>query len=118
MTKTPATQLTLRKLRKDGWPLVKVVERWNQWARKRQDLFGFDVIAIRDNEQFWVQCTSAKNVNARLKKLYGNPDAWQVMRSGNITGAVWGWQKVKNRYQLKRQVNLPRTPETHHTQHD
>jgi hypothetical protein len=102
------TQLTLRKLRKDGWPLVRVVEKWNPFARIRQDLFGFDVIAIRGDKMLWVQATSASNVSARVAKLKANPDVPILLGcSQAMRGVVWGWAKNKSgRYELKRAVEL------------
>jgi len=46
MTKTPATQLTLREMRKRGYTAF-VVEHWDSFARKRRDLFGFaDILCL------------------------------------------------------------------------
>ena len=70
MGKSP-TQRTLEHLRKEGWPLVQVVERWNQFAKRRIDLFGFvDVVAFHP-ERGWllVQATSGSNSCARIKKI-------------------------------------------------
>jgi len=50
MTKTPATQLTLREMRKRGYT-CEVVEHWNSFVRKRFDLFGmFDILCLGDGE--------------------------------------------------------------------
>ena len=42
------TARTLKKLKDSGdYPLVAIVERWNNWAKIRQDLFGIiDLLAI------------------------------------------------------------------------
>ena len=42
------TQRTLKRLRDSGdYPLVTIVERWNAFAKIRQDLFGIiDLLAI------------------------------------------------------------------------
>jgi len=46
MTKTPATQLTLREMRKRGYT-CEVVEHWNSFTQRRNDLFGFiDVLCL------------------------------------------------------------------------
>ncbi|MHB1530468.1 MAG: hypothetical protein ACYCXT_13820 [Acidiferrobacteraceae bacterium] len=53
------TQRTLRHLRKAGYPLVQVVEKWNPHAGVRQDLFGIiDVLAVGPGGVLAVQCTS------------------------------------------------------------
>src|SRR5271167_4627948 len=52
MAKISPTQRSLKLLRERGWT-CQVVERWNQWAKVRQDLFGcLDILAIspRDRE--------------------------------------------------------------------
>ncbi len=110
----PATRKTLEKLRADGWPLVRVVEKWNPFARIRQDLFGFDVIAIRANQQLWVQATSAPNVSARVKKLQANPDVAILLGSSpNIRGVVWGWgRNEKGRYFLAKEIQITGNNET------
>ncbi len=104
----PATQLTMRKLRADGWQLVRKVETWNSFARIRVDLFGFDVIAIGANRQLWVQATSAPNVSTRVAKLQANPDVAVLLGSSpNIRGVVWGWRRNdKGRYELSREVEI------------
>ena len=41
------TQRTLKRMRESGdYALVKVVERWNAFARIRQDLWNFDILGI------------------------------------------------------------------------
>lgn len=103
------TQLTIRKLKAEGWPLVQVVERWNPWAKIRQDLFGFDVLAVWNNRQLWVQCTTAPNVPARVKKLQANP-AIRHLASPNICMCVWGWAKTGRKWELKRDVKIEPEP--------
>lgn len=92
--KTSPTQRSLRLLRERGY-LVAVVERWNQYAMIRQDLWGFgDLLAVKDNEVLIVQTTSGANVAARLDKIATN-DAAQMWRSGaNRRVVVHGWRKV------------------------
>jgi hypothetical protein len=90
------TQLTLRKLKEDGY-ICKTVEKWNPWARIRQDLWGFDVIAAKRGEAVLVQCTSASNVSARIKKIE-ELDSTLRLREAGFRLLVWGWKKVKNRW--------------------
>ena len=100
------TQLTLRHLRKEGWLLVEVVERWNPHARLRQDLFGMiDVIAVRPNETMGVQTTSYSNVPARVRKIAEHPNTPHIREAG-WTLHVHGWRKVKNRWTLARDVDV------------
>jgi len=89
------TKLTLRHLRKSGYPLVQVVEKWNSFAQVRQDLFGvIDVLAVRQNKIVAVQCTSSKNVASRLKKIR-NSKSLPVLKAAGVEVVVHGWRKTK-----------------------
>lgn len=104
MTMTP-TQLSLRKLREDGWQ-AQVVEVWNSHARIRQDLFGFiDIIAVRGTETLAVQATSAPNTSSRVRKIGESPLVGAVREAG-WSIVVWGWAKKSGRWTLAREVNV------------
>ena len=45
---TSPTQLTLKKLQKENYPLSQVVEKWNSWGRVRVDLFGIKITAAEE----------------------------------------------------------------------
>ena len=86
------TQRSLELLRNRGY-LVAVVERWNQHAGIRQDLFGFvDVLALRDGETLAVQATSSSNVSAHVQKIANHPHVDAVRKSGWRI-VVHGWVK-------------------------
>lgn len=104
MTMSP-TQLTLRKLREDGYQ-AQVVEVWNSHARIRQDLFGFiDVIAVKGTETLAVQATSAPNVSSRVTKIGDSPLVGPV-RDAGWRIVVWGWKKKSGRWTLAREVDV------------
>lgn len=87
------TQRSLAKLRADGY-LVAVVERWNSFARIRQDLFGFaDLLAIKGNETLAVQTTSGSNISARITKILACQAAALWLESPNRSIVVHGWAK-------------------------
>lgn len=91
------TQLTLRKLREDGWT-VEVVEKWVPGANIRKDLFGFiDLMAIKDEQTLAVQATSYSNISARVKKIEAS-DHLAAVRKANWSIWVIGWRKVNNRW--------------------
>ena len=92
---TSPTQRSLRLLRKEGY-VVQVVERWNAFARKRRDLFGFlDLIGIHDEHGIvGVQTTTAKNMAARISKIRGEPMAEAWLRAGGKI-EVHGWRRSK-----------------------
>ena len=86
-------------MRQSGnYPLVQIVERWNSFAKIRQDLWCFDILAI-DNQgnTVAVQVTSKSNVNARIKKIEES-DSLPWLRSANWTLLVEGWHKDKNKW--------------------
>lgn len=96
--KTSPTQLSLRTLRQFGYT-AQVVERWNAYAKVRQDLFGFiDIVAINDlNGVLGVQSTSDGNVSSRLRKIKENANAKRWLDAGNRI-VVHGWKLHRGRY--------------------
>lgn len=85
------TQRTLAYLRAEGYT-VAITEHWNQWARRRVDLWGFvDVLALRENETLAVQCTSDSNVSARVKKIADHENIAPVRKAGWKV-IVMGWK--------------------------
>ena len=100
------TQLTLRKLRDDGWPLVAVVEHWNPHARIRQDLFDLvDVLAVGPQGTLAVQTTSATNVAARIRKIADSPNIAAIREAG-WAFHVHGWRKKGGRWELHREEDV------------
>lgn len=100
MAKMSPTQLTLRKLKTDGWTTLAIVERWNPFARIRQDLFGcIDILAIKDGDTLGIQCTTYGNRNARVKKISDN-EHLPNMRKANWSIEVWGWRKKNNKWEV------------------
>lgn len=100
---TSPTQLTLKKLRADGW-IPAVVEKWNPHIKIRQDLFGFiDILAIREGETIAIQATSRANISTRVAKIESDDlfDIVSTVRKAGWRIEVWGWKKIKNRWELK-----------------
>src|SRR5215472_3844766 len=86
------TQRSLAYLRQNGWTAC-VVEKWNQYARVRQDAFGFgDILAVHLDDKNWfdvrhialVQTTTAANMAARRGKISVSLAARQWRRAGGI----------------------------------
>lgn len=48
---------------------VGILESYDTRAGKTKDVFGFDLIALLDGKQVWVQVTSADHVSHRVAKL-------------------------------------------------
>jgi len=94
------TQRTLKRLReKEEYPLVTIVERWNAFAKIRQDLFGIiDILAIdTKGNTVGLQVTSYSNISARVKKME-NSDAISHLRDANWVLLVEGWHKKDNKW--------------------
>jgi len=87
------TARTLKELRDNGWT-AEVVERWNPYARIRQDLFNvIDIVAIKPGCGIMgVQATSGGNVSARVKKAEAEPKLAAWLNSGGRF-SVCGWAK-------------------------
>ncbi len=99
--KTSPTQRSLAKLRADGW-LCAVTERWNPYAKIRQDLFNFiDLLAIRNDKTLAVQTTSGANLAARVEKIKSTPAAALWLESPNRAIVVHGWVKQGARGERK-----------------
>lgn len=93
MSKQLTTQKTLDYLRDAGW-LCAITEHWNSYARIRQDLFGFcDILAIRGDLTWYVQCTSWACVSARRTKILASPLAPTVDNGTTRRIVVMGWKK-------------------------
>ncbi len=97
------TQLTLRELKNNGWT-CQVVEKWNPWAKIRQDLFGcIDVVAVHPDHKgvLGIQATTKTHITTRCKKINDNDNAQVWMEAGNDL-YVWGWFKEKNKWTHKK----------------
>lgn len=87
------TQRTLAALRAQGYT-AEVVERFNHFARIRQDLFGFiDILAIRENEVLGVQACAGSSASARVKKIEDH-DNLSAVRKAGIRIEVHAWRKL------------------------
>lgn len=88
------TARTLKWLKREGY-LACVVERYNHYTRRRNDLFGIiDVLAIREGETLGVQATSVANQAARINKLRSAAETTIWLAAGNRL-QVHGWSKRK-----------------------
>lgn len=88
------TQRTLKYLRENGYRAV-VTEKWNPFAKIRQDLFGIvDVLAVKAGETLGVQCTSSSHVAERIKKI-ADHESTPHLRDAGWRLEVHGWEKGK-----------------------
>jgi len=106
MAKTSPTQRTLARLKSEDYDLVAITERWNPFAKIRQDLYGIiDILAIKDKDTIALQVTSYSNIGARVKKITESP-ALPFLRAAGWTILVEGWKKEKNGRYTSRIVDL------------
>lgn len=86
------TQRSLAECRGRTW-IAQVVERWNQYARVRQDLFGvIDIVALTDDGILGIQACAGSSHAARMAKIKAEPRAQEWLRCGGKL-EVWSWAK-------------------------
>lgn len=91
MSKKSPMQLSLDYMSKRGFA-CQIVERWNAFAKVRQDCFGFgDILCIAEKRIVLVQTTSWSNFNARKQKILRSPyiGLWHLA-GGGIFLHGWG----------------------------
>ena len=102
MASTP-TQRSLKHMREQGY-LCEVTERWNPFAKIRQDLFNFvDILCIKDGKTVAVQTTSYSSMSDRIKKIQGL-DSYPIVKSAGWEIVVHGWKKDKSGRWMVREV--------------
>lgn len=81
---------------------VAVVERWNPYARIRQDLFGcIDIVALEPHTAIiGVQTTSGSNLAARRTKALAEPRLRLWLEAGGAF-TLHGWSKQGQRGKRK-----------------
>jgi len=89
------TKRALALCKKNGW-VAGIVEKWNQWAKVRQDLFGFIDLVVLDERQgvlaLQVTADNGGAVAARQAKIAALPASAAWLRVGGRI-EVWGWGK-------------------------
>lgn len=102
-------QRSLKKLRDEGW-VCHIVEKWNQFARKRIDAFGIgDILAMRPGEIALVQTTSGAHFPDHRKKIIELPTYRQWYEAGG-TVILHGWYKRKRGGRVWYHCREQRTP--------
>lgn len=87
--------------------IVAIVEHWNQWAKIRQDLFGFiDLLCIKgytaarysENQEdagiVGVQVTGLGGWHPHLKKIKDSP-IYPIFKDAGGRVLLHGWRKLK-----------------------
>jgi len=101
--KKSPTARALEQLRKDGYP-AGIVEKWNQWAKVRQDLFGFiDIIYLTPSNAVALQVTVGDRHADHKKKILAEPRALTWLKTGNII-ELWSYALQGAKGKVKKYV--------------
>lgn len=109
---TSPTQRTLALYRKQGYT-CQITERWNPFAKVRQDLFGgIDILCMKDEEKglLGIQTTSTAHAAERTRKLLAEPKMKTWVKTGNRLLVV-SWRKLKVKRGGKKVTWQPDTRE-------
>jgi hypothetical protein len=102
-SKSP-TQRSLAHMRAQGYECA-VVEKWNAFIGRRQDLFGFiDVICLKDGETVAVQATDGTHVSKRVEKI-ADSDKVAAVRKAGWRILVQGWRRNSAGKYVLREVD-------------
>jgi hypothetical protein len=100
MGKLSTTQLSTAFMEGQGYHSEKL-ERWNSFARIRQDVAAADIISFKDGEDpVLIQVTTKPNMKARKDKILQTRNARIWIRHG-LPFQIHGWYKVKNRWKVE-----------------
>jgi len=98
---TSPTQRALAECRRLGYT-AQVVERWNQYARVRVDLFGvIDIVALTPAGILGLQVCAGASHSSRRGKILAEPKARSWVNSGGLL-ELWSWSKRGARGKAKR----------------
>ena len=99
-TKISPTQLTMAWMKRRGF-IAQIVERWNPFAKVRQDLFQvIDIVAVNeDGDLIGIQVTTRGNISSRRAKVRESLGAKYLAMYNRVE--VHGWQKVGPRWTVK-----------------
>jgi len=91
-------QRTMKWLRDDGWLVGKVETPWNQWSRKRADLFGMlDAIGVRGKEVIGIQACSTGELPAHERKIRSSPHFGTWCVASKILLVGWSQKVARNK---------------------
>lgn len=99
---------TLKLYRSSGWH-CEVQERWNHYAKIRQDMLGFiDIYAMHENGRtLAIQVTTLTNMAAHHNKILNEPRAKMFLKNPNNDIVLIGWETKNNKVKY-REVKITR----------
>ena len=99
MSKTSPLQRSKKQLEQAGYT-VAIVEKWNQWAKVRQDLFGIiDLLCIKKGETLGVQVTTLSHKQSHIDKMEAHPNL-EKLRQADWEIQLHSWRKLKDGWKV------------------
>lgn len=105
MAKTSPLQRSLKYLREKGF-LVGKVEKWNAFAKVRQDLFGFiDLVALKPSHfigqgyTVGVQVTTMGHKQDHIKKITEHEN-YPIVKASGWNIELHSWRKLKSGWEV------------------
>lgn len=71
------------------------VEHWNHYAKKRQDLYGGDVLALYPMAMLLIQVTHMTDRAGHVKDALESQEVLDWLTAGGDF-EVWAWRKLKD----------------------
>lgn len=109
---------TMEWLRKEGFEVDKAEQQWNQYSRKRKDLFGFiDAVAIRKDDVFTigVQACATGELAQHERKMRASPYFETWLSSPYRLILLVGWSKKVARGKDGKKLKVKRwTPKSYY----
>ena len=105
----PSPTSRSKKYWQDAGYKVDIVEYWNNFTRRRHDMYGlFDMVAIGNGEVVFIQVTSRTNVSARVRKIAEDKyaDIIAACREAGVRLIVEGWGKMASGKYERREVDV------------
>ena len=99
MAKRSPLQRSKKLLEEEGFT-VAIVERWNPWAKVRQDLFGIiDLLCIKEGKTLGVQVTTLSHKQPHIYKMEAHPNLNKLIKAGwEIT--LHSWRELKDGWKV------------------
>ncbi len=97
------TQRSLAYMRKKNY-YAEVVERYNSFTRRKNDLFGFiDILCLKEGEVLGVQTTTSAHMAERITKIRTHEN-YPAVKEAGIVIVVHGWVKRGRLWEVREAV--------------
>lgn len=89
-----------KKLLEDEGYTIAIVERWNPWAKVRQDLFGIiDLLCIKEGQTLGVQVTTLGHKQPHIDKMEAHPNLNKLLQAGWAV-TLHSWRELKDGWKV------------------